>query len=431
MPAPITGIPQNGFPDTLTGPVDGDSRNAASVQVPFQEVADALAILRGKQYSQLDSLAFDQTLALKLSLGSAGGRCAVVAPNLVGSFKANDDAERMAGLLLANEGNQIIRSLDGHRGFYANGLNPIGAFYRDGFFSSPGWLLVGQAGAIIQSFDGLTWVDRSIAETENLQAVTLGFPGGVPLFVTVAGSGTIWTSPDTVVWTPQTSPNAEDLEDVTWDGTNDVFVAVGEHRAATSVPNVITSPDGIIWTQQDAVSAANLATDSADRLYGVSYGLLDDGSGIVVAVGTSDNGPAPGLGMTMVLWSTDGGVNWTRVLKPPRKDDAGTTYRDVEFIGGRFVACGHTLDGAGSGLDTPNLMSSRDGKDWRGHLVCGDAWSPENIGSGGPPLPAEEVRFLSVAGTSEGVVIIGDMESAAWDAPAIRTGVWVSPGESG
>ena len=58
--------------------------------------------------------------------------------------------------------------------------------------------------------------------------------------VVVGTNGTILSSMDGIAWTEQTKPSNNDLNDVTWDGSQ--FVVVGSNDT------ILTSPDGIHWT---------------------------------------------------------------------------------------------------------------------------------------------------------------------------------------
>ncbi|MDX2412615.1 MAG: hypothetical protein QNK16_09835, partial [Woeseiaceae bacterium] len=53
-------------------------------------------------------------------------------------------------------------------------------------------------------------------------------------------NGTILNSADAVAWTEQPKPLNNDLNDITWDGSQ--FVVVGSNDT------ILTSPDGLTWT---------------------------------------------------------------------------------------------------------------------------------------------------------------------------------------
>ena len=126
-----------------------------------------------------------------------------------------------------------------------------------------------------------------------------GIPGysglayGAGQYVLVGSAGHIWSSPDGVTWTRRTNPeaSARDLFGVTFAGGQ--FVAVGANGATGGGNAILTSPDGITWTQR------NNAASFLSQLRGVAYG-----AGLYVAVGS--NGP----GSRRLITSPDG-VTWT------------------------------------------------------------------------------------------------------------------------
>ncbi len=177
---------------------------------------------------------------------------------------------------------------------------------------------------------------------------------GEGLFVAVATSSQILTSPDGVTWTLRTSPAATSY----WSGityANGRFVAVGCAVSSTSLCNttaggnrVMTSDNGIDWTARNATEA--------NSWFGIAYG-----NGTFVAVSTN--------GTNRVMTSPDG-VTWT-----PRSASEASTWTDVAYGNGTFVAI------ADSG--TNRVMTSSDGATWTSRTAAYQArWSSVTYGEG-------------------------------------------------
>ncbi|MEW5796003.1 MAG: hypothetical protein AB1772_06540 [Candidatus Zixiibacteriota bacterium] len=182
----------------------------------------------------------------------------------------------------------------------------------------------------------------------------LGFPDGL-----------LFSSPDGLTWTPQTTAapfaltcagslagnlivggssgyvlagsSADDVEIVTsgagitgavWTGSK--FVAV------TDRGTVMQSADGITWSERHSRAS-------------VSFDRLAYGEGVYAALG--------GLGAPTEIYQSTDGTNWSRVLEFQE-----VVLKDIVFGGGLFLACGQ--DGA--------VFVSDDGQAW-GRQFVGDS----------------------------------------------------------
>jgi len=161
------------------------------------------------------------------------------------------------------------------------------------------------------------------------------------LFVTVGGSGSIFTSPDAVTWTEQSSGVSSTLNDVTWTGNQ--FITVGDNGS------ILTSADAQTWIGQVVPPAiVNPALN----------GIASSGSRIV-AVGTQwDSGSSTDAGLIMT--SADG-VIWT-----PVPDTIPAALYAVIWSGDQFVAVGSTL-----GLPNAEAVAftSPDGITWTSNPI--------------------------------------------------------------
>ena len=394
-------------------------------------------------YAQLENLKFHHGLSVGFSQPLS--LCYVLRDDVTGTptgdpRSSNPGEDFFEQVVLGDDASTLFISQDGINAVYFLKTNPaVAEDMNDAVWSNaaaPAQLVVvGDNGKVIYGSaitptvlspftNGL--VPGSV--TGNLNAVCVGYPGGIPanrLFVAVgdgAPAGELITSPDGVTWTDQqllgvVPAPGTDINDVCWDPDNSVFVAVGQDDG--SIPWIATSNDGATWTKQNAINDTNTAGAPGD-LEGVAFGRRPDGSGVLVAVGQADGGIAPGLAATMILYSIDGGVTWDRVFDPPvRGVPTLAQLSDVEYINGRFVAVGrsNTLF-AGIG-ERGEYMSSFDGVNWRAHAT---GW-PEKEAGGGAGVLVENFYFNSVAGSPSGIIIAGGVDEVG---DTLEAGVWMS-----
>jgi hypothetical protein len=170
----------------------------------------------------------------------------------------------------------------------------------------------------LTSSNAIIWMTQGGEATNWLHCVTYGDG----LFVVVGGGGTVLTSPDGVIWTPQSSRTGADLGAELFAVThaNGLFVAVGGYSRARydSESFIMTSPDGITWTSREP------------RGYGYLFGVAH-GNDSFVAVGGAGN---PG-GIYETILSSPDGINWT-----VRSSQSDRNFSGVSFGHGTFVAVG-------------------------------------------------------------------------------------------
>ena len=252
--------------------------------------------------------------------------------------------------------------------------------YGNGIF-----VAVADTNALVTSPDGITWTQRSASASGIWGSVVYG--NG--LFVAVGysgGTGTVMTSPDGITWTSRTVAANNQWKSVTYG--NGLFVAIASSGTGN---RVMTSPDGITWTSQ--VSAADNGWAS------VTYG-----NGTFVAVGglgqramTSPDGitwtarsigfddqiyysVAYGNGLFVVVGGIGGigyvqtspdGITWT-----DRTPAAHNDWRSVIYAGGQFVAVAST--GIGN-----RVMVSSNGITWATQVSAADnSWKGVAYGNG-------------------------------------------------
>ncbi len=172
--------------------------------------------------------------------------------------------------------------------------------YEEGIF-----VTVGDAGTILTSSDGMTWIRRNSGTARNLKGVTYG--NGI--FIAVGEA--ILTSPDGIIWTepnPTHYSPPYDLKAVAYG--NGYFVAVGYDW-------ILVSADGVAWINR-------LVIDNFFELAGVAYG---NGTFIVVGMGGE-------FGLSRVILTSSDGLIWT-------KRWGGAYITGVFYENGLFIGTGY------------------------------------------------------------------------------------------
>ncbi len=184
---------------------------------------------------------------------------------------------------------------------------PAAIAYGDGRFVAVGNVIDASqqgthSGAAV-STNAVTWTLGNPAITTS---ALNGLAFGNGIFVAVGDAGSIFSSPDGLVWTRRDSGTTAYLSGVAHgDGQ---FVAV----ACAGSPTVLTSPDGFAWHPQ------NISTS----FLGIAYG-----SAQYVAVGLRGS-----------ICSSSNGISWT-----PHNSGTNADLYGIAFGGGRFVAVGGRL----------------------------------------------------------------------------------------
>jgi hypothetical protein len=235
---------------------------------------------------------------------------------------ATSDPDQPAAVLVSNDGRNWTPT--------TRGLPP--GRLMGGTYNGTWMWLVGRAGLVVQSSNGLFWDARNGGQPlpqHDLFGVTYGTVGGQHRLVAVGADGAIWYGPGGA-WTQAASGSTRTLHGVTWGQGR--FVAVGDQV-------ILQSTDGVNWTPA--------TTPASGTLRHVSYQARQ-----FMAVG--DQGT--------LLRSLDG-LRWERVpLDTPALD-----LRGVEHSGRTFVAVatdgGVVQSGPVLGLEAPF--------GWVGHRLGG------------------------------------------------------------
>ncbi|MEZ4195127.1 MAG: hypothetical protein R3B53_01885 [Candidatus Paceibacterota bacterium] len=209
---------------------------------------------------------------------------------------------------------------------------------------------------------GTEWTLRTSTTTNSWHSVTYG--NG--LFVAVAFTGGVMTSPDGINWTPRTAAAANQWTSITYG--NGIFVAVSNN----GTDRVMTSPDGINWTSRKSITSNRL------------WSAVTYGNGLFVAVETG------AAGSDQVMTSPDG-ITWTN------RSATGAAWSSIAYGNGLFVAV--SSDGSGT-------MTSVDGIVWNyPSSPTSNAWSAITYGNG---------LFVTVASTGSGDRVMISPDGVTW-----------------
>lgn len=316
----------NAFTDPIVVPVDADARNAASVEVGFQGLANRTRHLVSKDHDVWLSNWFDRPDVDTVAPGAMDH--VGFLPGLVAN--ASNDPWVMVGgtafLISSRSGDDWTNRSGGLPGSFTGTLQ--GVFGLQLTAGTDRLYTVATLGQMHSSPDGITWTAVTIP-APVAGSITIGsMAGNGSILVATAGStpNGILSSTDGITWTVRNAISVDTLLAVTWDGTK--FVAVG--NAGT----VSVSADGITWTLETDISAANFS------------GIASDGAGIIVAIGASGEAQV----------STDSGVTWAQ------NDPGAPNLRDIAWGNGVFAVVG----------DDERVYTSQDGVTWTGRPVNAD-----------------------------------------------------------
>ena len=196
-----------------------------------------------------------------------------------------------------SSGNSMDSQFETSNGFKTLNYHSKGCRAQNKIF-----VAVGDSGTILISSDGASWTPRTSPNPQNLNQVFCADN----TIVAVGNSGSIQISSDNGnSWTESSVPEVSNLYQVTHG--NDTFVVVGG--------------SGLIYTSSDNGSSWDSRTSStSNQLNAVTYA-----NGTFVAVGASGT----------IRTSSDNGNSWTS------RDNDSDTINDITYGNGTFVAVGN------------------------------------------------------------------------------------------
>ncbi len=128
-------------------------------------------------------------------------------------------------------------------------------------------MAVGSNGTILSSTDGINWTARTSGVTAILYDVTYG----AGLYVVVGGGGVILTSANLSTWTPRTSGTSQDLSAVTYSTSG--FLAVGGSGTAR-ISTAGTSWAASITSTSTTFTSADFDPDNQAKYFAGANGAL-------------------------------------------------------------------------------------------------------------------------------------------------------------
>jgi hypothetical protein len=177
------------------------------------------------------------------------------------------------------------------------------------------FVAVGNAGTVVFSADGATWVTKTSGTVADLYAVS---SAGTGAFVAVGAAGTTIFSADGTTWTTPTSATTKNLYGSTY--------GLGRYMAVGEAGTIVTSTDGATWT-----SVASGTTNDL-RAVALATFVTTTGTGTTAVTTTTNLFVALGAAGTLVT-SVDG-LAWTA-----RAPISTSTINAVTYSG-QFVAVG-------------------------------------------------------------------------------------------
>jgi hypothetical protein len=246
--------------------------------------------------------------------------------------------------------------------------------------------VAGQAGtaAIVTSADGLTWTARNAGQTPFRG---IGWSG--TLAVIVGTNGTVLTSPDGLVWTPQVTNSIANLNAVAWVGTE--FVVVGDGGV------ILISSDGVNWTLRPSKTMANL------------YAIMQSGLHVFIA----------GAGGTIL--SSNDGTTWAPTTSGTANNLFGFTQTASKLfaVGANGTIIGSSDNGKTWSPSTSNTSATLSAATWSGTTLVA-------VGSGGRIVTSFagtvwNVQHTGVAETLNDVSWSGSQFVAVGDSGRILT----------
>ena len=225
--------------------------------------------------------------------------------------------------------------------------------YGNGMF-----MIVGDAGTILTSRDGITWTTQTSGVATNLYDSM--YISSISLHIVVGAGGVILTSPDAITWTARTSGVATDLWGLETNTTGSIIVACGAGGV------ILTSTNGITWTSRTSgvIATLNDATWGASKfvVVGASGTVLTSADGITWADHTATSGTTNilrdvahdtvdfvAVGASGTIISSTDGITWT-----VRTSGTTQALRGVNWCLGQYVAVG------ANGV----ILTSTDGITW-------------------------------------------------------------------
>ncbi|WP_146654006.1 sialidase family protein [Labilithrix luteola] len=293
----------------ITIPDDGVSkRNAASVGVPFQQLADGIALQRSRiddAQAQSAALAIRSAQALNWQAGKIVGASVTVGGSVLGATKVQGGAWDPQQRWWAIWGIDGIRTTSDDGATWSTWSTPPFATITDGAFGGGNSVFATQGNRIHRNY-GTTTVDvLGTASTEySCVAYAKGF------FIWLGDGGAIYRSPDGTAgsWVRVATLSGGTFAQRT--RTLSVSPVTGTVIAAAF--DQVTGRTLMLRSENGGLTWSTLATASVfPRSDVATMRCLDKGNGSTVWMLSSARNAAPSTVQSSVFVSRDDGVTWS------------------------------------------------------------------------------------------------------------------------
>jgi hypothetical protein len=230
--------------------------------------------------------------------------------------------------------------------------------------------------------DGVVWTLRTLPEANTFSAI--GWAPSLNLLVAVGATGThrVVTSPDGITWTARTASAANQWADLAWSPSLSLFVAV-----SSSAGGVMTSPDGVTWTSRTPAAVNNWAGVAWSPSLNLFAAVCND------------------VGATFAVMTSPDGITWTgrTALK--------THWNDIDWSSALGLFAAISTFG--------EVMTSPDGIAWTVQTTPSVATSAIGI------IWSDELALFVVAGVTK-TSMMTSSDGITWIVGPIPSGMWFS-----
>ena len=190
------------------------------------------------------------------------------------------------------------------------------------------YVVVGSAGIILTSIDGITWNTTVSGTLNNLLDITYG----AGIFVAVGANGTIIYSSNGTVWSQSGAVSYTNINAITYGGGKFVIV--------TLLGGIYTSTNGITWTSANTFTTTATTTSSSNII------TVTSATGIVVnqsvfGLGIPPNTTVTNIAGTSITISNNATLSGTGVSVTFGIGTLSNALNGVAYGNSKYVAVGH------------------------------------------------------------------------------------------
>lgn len=233
------------FTDEVVVPEGGDIRNAASVRVAFQALANRTKFL-GDRWTDVATV----TNLPYLFTDTNGGGVLFYHPTLQRFFSIDGGASPSGFSAITPFSSRTTLTIPADQGVDFSNIGQLGAVNPSGLMLFGGAPTSSSQLRYRTSSDGTTWTSRTsaLAASTSGPMSILWAAGSVNKFVSGYGSGELETSPDGITWTQVTMHDSSQRRRTAFSDTLPLFVSIqGTASTTYAISSTITAGS---WTNQ-------------------------------------------------------------------------------------------------------------------------------------------------------------------------------------